>query len=58
MGNLSKIKNLLKKDQRGLNIREISERLDINRNSVAKLLDIPQKKKLSSGFMDVQKYIA
>lgn len=40
MGNLSKIKNLLKKDQRGLNIREISEKLNINRNSVAKLLDI------------------
>jgi PAS domain S-box-containing protein len=40
MGNLSKIKNLLKKDPRGLNIREISEKLDINRNSVAKLLDI------------------
>jgi PAS domain S-box-containing protein len=40
MENLSKIKNLLKKDQRGLNIREISEKLTINRNSVAKLLDI------------------
>jgi PAS domain S-box-containing protein len=40
MGNLSKIKNLLKKDQRGLNIREISEKLTINRNSVAKLLDV------------------
>ena len=40
MSNLSKIKNLLKKDQRGLNIRQISEELNINRNSVAKLLDI------------------
>jgi PAS domain S-box-containing protein len=40
MDNLSKIKNLLKKDQQGLNIREISEKLNINRNSVAKLLDI------------------
>jgi PAS domain S-box-containing protein len=40
MDNLSKIKNLLKKDQRGLNIREISEKLDINRNSIAKLLEI------------------
>jgi len=40
MDNLLKIKNLLKKDQRGLNIREISEKLNINRNSVAKLLDI------------------
>jgi PAS domain S-box-containing protein len=40
MDNLSKIKNLLKKDQRGLNIREISEKLAINRNSVAKLLDV------------------
>ncbi len=40
MDNLSKIKNLLKKDQRGLNIREISEKLNINRNSVAKLVDI------------------
>ncbi|MDD5025644.1 MAG: PocR ligand-binding domain-containing protein [Methanoregula sp.] len=35
-----KIKDLLKKDQRGLNIREISEKLKINRNSVAKLLEI------------------
>jgi PAS domain S-box-containing protein len=40
MDNLSKIKNLLKKDQRGLNIREISEKLAINRNSVAKVLDV------------------
>jgi DNA-binding IclR family transcriptional regulator len=40
MDNLSKIKNQLKKDQRGLNIREISEKLAINRNSVAKLLDV------------------
>ncbi|MDD1700040.1 MAG: PAS domain S-box protein [Methanoregula sp.] len=40
MDNLSKIKSLLKKDQRGLNIREISEKLTINRNSAAKLLDI------------------
>jgi len=40
MDNLLKIKNLLKKDPNGLNIREISEKLDINRNSVAKLLDI------------------
>ncbi len=40
MDSLSKIKNLLKKDQRGLNIREISEKLTLNRNSVAKLLDI------------------
>ena len=40
MDNVAKIKNLLKKDQRGLNIREISEKLSINRNSVAKLLDI------------------
>jgi PAS domain S-box-containing protein len=40
MDNVSKIKNLLKKDPRGLNIREISEKLTINRNSVAKLLDI------------------
>ncbi len=40
MDNVSKIKNLLKKDPRGLNIREISEKLSINRNSVAKLLDI------------------
>ena len=40
MDNVAKIKNLLKKDQRGLNIREISEKLHINRNSVARLLDI------------------
>ena len=40
MDNLTKIKNLLKKDPRGLNIREISEKLKINRNSVAKQLDI------------------
>ena len=40
MDKLLKIRNLLKKDQRGLNIREISEKLAINRNSVAKLLDI------------------
>jgi PAS domain S-box-containing protein len=40
MDNLSKIKNLLNKDPRGLNIREISEKLKINRNSVAKLVDI------------------
>jgi len=40
MDNVAKIKNLLKKDPRGLNIREISEKLSINRNSVAKLLDI------------------
>jgi PAS domain S-box-containing protein len=40
MDHLSKIKNLLKKDQNGLNIREISEKLQINRNSVAKMLDI------------------
>ena len=40
MDNVAKIKNLLKKDPRGLNIREISEKLHINRNSVAKLLDI------------------
>lgn len=40
MDNLLKIKNLLKKDQQGLNIREISEKLNINRNFVAKLLDI------------------
>jgi PAS domain S-box-containing protein len=40
MDTLSKIKNLLKKDQNGLNIREISEKLHINRNSVAKMLDI------------------
>ena len=40
MGDQSKIKDLLKNNQRGLNIREISEKLKINRNSVAKLLDI------------------
>jgi PAS domain S-box-containing protein len=40
MDNAAKIKNLLKKDQNGLNIREISQELHINRNSVAKLLDI------------------
>ena len=40
MDTLSKIKNLLKKDRSGLNIREISEKLTLNRNSVAKLLDI------------------
>ncbi|MCX6690468.1 MAG: PocR ligand-binding domain-containing protein, partial [Methanoregula sp.] len=40
MDDISKIKDLLKKDQRGLNIREISENLKINRNSVAKLLEI------------------
>jgi len=40
MDDLSKIKDLLKNDDRGLNIREISEKLKINRNSVAKLLDI------------------
>jgi PAS domain S-box-containing protein len=40
MDNVLKIKNLLKKDQRGLNIREISEKSGINRNSVARLLDI------------------
>ena len=40
MDNVSKIKILLKKTQRGLNIREISEKSGINRNSVARLLDI------------------
>jgi PAS domain S-box-containing protein len=40
MDNVVKIKNLLKKDQRGLNISEISEKLSLNRNSVAKVLDI------------------
>jgi PAS domain S-box-containing protein len=40
MGELSKIKDLLKNNPRGMNIREISEILKINRNSVAKLLDI------------------
>jgi PAS domain S-box-containing protein len=40
MDTVVKIKNLLKKDQRGLNIREISEKLSLNRNSVAKVLDI------------------
>jgi hypothetical protein len=44
MDNLSKIKNLLNKDPRGLNIREISEKLKINR-------------KLKSEFKDDQKYI-
>ena len=40
MDSLLKIKNLLKKDHRGLNIREISNILNINRNTAAKLLDI------------------
>jgi len=40
MGNALKIKILLKKTRNGLNIREISEKLAINRNSVARLLDI------------------
>ncbi|WP_321506233.1 PAS domain S-box protein [uncultured Methanoregula sp.] len=40
MDDICRIKDLLKKDRKGLNIREISETLKINRNSVAKLLDI------------------
>jgi len=40
MDDIQKITDLLKKEQRGLNIREIAEKLKINRNSIAKLLDI------------------
>ncbi|NMB79953.1 MAG: PAS domain S-box protein [Methanomicrobiales archaeon] len=36
---VEKIKQFLKKDARGMNIREISDGLKINRNSVAKYLD-------------------
>ena len=35
-----RIKDFLKKNARGMNIREISEALQINRNSVAKYLDV------------------
>ena len=37
---ISKIKEFLKKDPRGMNIQQISEGLKINRNSVSKYLDI------------------
>lgn len=36
----SRIREFLKKNSRGMNIREISEALQINRNSVAKYLDV------------------
>ncbi len=40
MDDLSKLKDLLEKDPAGMHIRAISEKLNQNRNSVAKLLDI------------------
>ena len=40
LDDVSRIKSLLKEEPLGLNIREISEKLDLNRNSAAKLLEI------------------
>ena len=37
---LSRIKKILKANPRGLTITEISHKIDINRNSVAKYLDV------------------